>query len=169
MPISVEIQAEAAIAELRRIGIASAENALLSAVGDRFLAWIDDNFRRKGAEIPWAPLRPNTIVKRRKGSAEPLQDTGRMRQSVSRKVIGSAVQIGYASRIAEFHHFGTSRYIIRPVRARMLKFPTTSGIRYARFVRHPGLPARRLLPLEPTAERIAAEEVNAIFERAKKA
>jgi len=163
---TVEIRADDAIRELQRVGLAFNVGHLLDVVGDRMLSWADQNFQAAGAEFPWAPLRPSTIASRRKGSSAPLQDTGRLRQSVTKQVLGESVRIGYGVETAAWHHFGTSPYLIRPTRARALRFVTTEGVAFAQIVRHPGLPRRRLLPSEPLASQLATAEVDAIVERA---
>ena len=163
---TVEIRADEAIREFQRIGLAFHVTQILDVVGDRLLAWADQNFQSGGAETPWAPLRPNTIAGRRKGSSAPLQDTGRLRQSVTRKSVGDAVHIGYGVETAAWHHFGTSPYLIRPTKARALRFTTTEGVVFRRLVRHPGLPARRLLPSDALAGQLATAEVDALVERA---
>lgn len=168
MTVDVEIKADAAIAELRRIRGAYTPTTMLNAIGDRLLFWIDENFRRTGIEVPWPPLRPNTIAGRRRGSSQPLQDTGRLRQSANKQVVGDAVRVGYASLIAPFHHFGTSPYTIRPVRARALRFQTVEGTVFTKRVRHPGLPRRQLIPSQKLGGELARQEADAIVERASR-
>lgn len=77
-------------------------------------------------------------------------DTGRLRSSIrverrsffgfrSRWIIGSDVEY------AEMVHDGTRPHIIRPRRARALRFRMGGRIVYAKFVRHPGTRARPFL------------------------
>ena len=130
---------------------------MLGLIGARHLEWIQDNFERRGIESAWPPLRPNTIAGRRLGSSAPLQDTGRLRQSFVVRMLGNAVEVGSAMKIAAIHHEGSGSYVIRPRQARFLKFMTTAGEVFARSVRHPGIPRRRLIPSVGLGERLAIE------------
>lgn len=57
---------------------------------------------------PWAPLKPTTIARRRKGSSVPLRDTGNLMASVQYKAGADSVSInvGRADRPAAVHQFG---------------------------------------------------------------
>jgi len=162
----IKIDARDAIRELSRVSIALRPSDLLNVIGDRLLFWMDSNLQKAGAEVPWAPLRPNTIAGRRSGSSAPLQDTGRLRQSANKKVQVTQVKVGYSSKVAPFHHIGSKAHIIRPVRARMLRFMTTDGQVFRHSVRHPGLPRRRLLPSDGLAGEMARTEVDAVLRKA---
>lgn len=151
------------------------KNIILRLLGQRFIRWVDMNFRQEGIEMKWKALSPGTIAGRRGGRASSarfrgqniigsnigsagakiLQDTGRLKQSFTDRIIGDTVHIGTQSKIAEYHHFGTKPYTIVPVRAKVLVFMTSSGVKAAKRVNHPGLPARPLLPTKFAAERIA--------------
>lgn len=162
----------------------AAEGVYLKLVGDRYLAWMNQNFRQAGAEHPWKPLSANTIASRRKGkgggSAQPLRDTGRMAQSFVSEVQVGAVWVGTRDKKAEWHHFGTSPYQITTNppgrearraggRPGALRFMTPAGPVYRREVQHPGLPARPLLPSQTLAEELARQELTAYLEEAAKA
>lgn len=139
------------------------------AVGLVFLRWIDQNFKSQGTEKKWAPLKPSTIAGRRKGkgsgTAQTLQDTGRLKQSFSiLKDDGSSVTVGTNLFYAKFHHVGTSPYEIRPKQSRVLRFMTPNGFRFARKVNHPGLPSRPLIPSDALAKEIAIAAVNKIID-----
>lgn len=116
--------------------------------------WILENFDRDGKlAVPgsgWAALKPNTIVGRRrgKGGASPkiLRDSGLLRASVNSKADARQARAGFADRKALFHHAGTKSYPIVPKRAPFLVFMTTSGLVRTKKVKHPGLPARPLIP-----------------------
>ncbi len=138
---------------------------LLKAIGLRHLRWINDNFRAGGLDPKWKPLSPNTVATRRGSGAQPLRDTGRLAQSFTESVQGDTVSIGTQMRIAEFHHEGTKPYQIRPNSRRVLRFRTAAGLRYARKVNHPGLPARRLLPKKEASEKMATDIVLAAVEK----
>ena len=60
---------------------------------------------------------------------------------------------------AQFHEFGTTAHTIRPRSARWLRFKTTSGVAWAKHVRHPGNPARPMLPDENTARSLAMDVI----------
>lgn len=56
---------------------------------------------------PWKPLKAATIARRRKGSAKPLLDTGRLRNSIAWQQAGpAAVDIGTSLAYAAIHQFG---------------------------------------------------------------
>lgn len=153
--------------KLDRIGSRLSTRQILNAIGLRHLKWINDNFKAAGLEKPWRPLAPNTIAGRRAGSSSPLQDTGRLRQSFTHRVVNDkAVEVGSTNKLAEIHHGGTGRRIIRPVNARALRFPTTEGIRFAKFVNHPGIPARPLLPSRRLAKRLGLAVFNRMVDKA---
>ena len=55
---------------------------------------------------PWQKLKASTIARRRKGSSQPLLDTGRLRNSISFRLIGNGVEVGTNVRYAAIHQFG---------------------------------------------------------------
>ena len=153
---SVKFDARDAQRRLARLGTRLKSEDILEGVANRVLAWVDENFRRRGIERPWRPLSPNTIAARRKGSSAPLQDTGRLKQSftITRRA-PRLIEVGTNVTYAEFHEEGTDPYTIRPRRASVLRFTTADGVRFARSVRHPGLPQRKMLPTTREANRLA--------------
>jgi len=161
----VKIDARVAIGLLRAFNKKLGSSDLLNVVGDRLLFWMDENFQKRGTEVPWAPLRPNTVAGRRSGSSAPLQDTGKLRQSANKKVMKTQVKVGYSSRLASFHHFGSAGRVIRPVRARALRFITTAGPVVRQSVRWPGIPKRRLLPSDALAGKLAEAEIEAVLKK----
>lgn len=57
--------------------------------------------------LPWRPLSPRTVARRRKGSSKPLLDTGRLRNSITYRLLGSTgVEIGSNTAYAAIHQFG---------------------------------------------------------------
>jgi phage gpG-like protein len=54
--------------------------------------------------------------------------------------------------LAPIHEEGTHPYVIRPRRGTRLRFATMTGVRYARVVNHPGLPARPVGIVQPEDE-----------------
>lgn len=164
--IAIDLDINAALAEFKRVGSVLSVAQILGLIGDRYLAWIDENFRREGIESPWAPLRPNTVAARRKGSKKILQDTSTLKKSANKKVVADLLRVGFASKVAEWHHFGTDPVDFGPKTKKALRFITTDGVTFAKFVRHPGLPARPLLPSKSVAGKIASDVVEASIRKA---
>lgn len=84
-------------------------NVLLRAIALRQRKWIDDNFRGEGklSVGGWGPLKAATIARRRKGSSQILQDTGRLKGSFDTLDIGDTyVVVGSRLRYAATHNFG---------------------------------------------------------------
>ncbi len=89
--------------------------------------------------------------------------TGDLRDSVVQKahpdhierVSKERLEIGTKHWLAPIHQYGTRPYRIVPKQKRVLVFYTSSGIRFARAVYHPGVPARPFLRVrESTAQTI---------------
>lgn len=155
---------------LRKVGILRRilqGRRILGIVADAQLKWIDQNFEQNGAlsAPPWAPNRPNTVAS--KGHSRILQRTGGLRRSFRSKISvfrgGGRVQVGTGHRLAQFAEHGTRAHIILPRRAKVLRFVTVQGTVFARRVRHPGTPARRMLPRREVAERISVSAINAFI------
>jgi phage gpG-like protein len=176
--VQLDVRVDVADA-VRRLAQARARfdaGAYLRLVGNRLLAWVDENFRRAGAETPWRPLSPNTVAGRRRGQGsggpQPLRDTGRMAQSFVYELLGDAVWVGTRDQKAVWHHLGTPareittapqdrRARTSPTRPGALRFMTPAGPVFRRRVRHPGIPARPLLPTRSLAERLANDVLEA--------
>lgn len=148
----------------------------LRAIGFRLMGWVDQQFRTDGnapgSRTPWKPLSPNTVAGRRRGSNRPLQDTGRLKQSWgpaagNPHVIGDhTVQVSSNLKYTPYHEFGTGPYVIRPRRpGGVLAFMTAGGKRFARFVNHPGLPARPMSPPVDVAKKLAIDTLNAAIQK----
>ena len=149
-------------------GVAFNPRALLKAIGEAQVRWINKNFDTSGGMVGgWAPLSPNTIAGRRRGSNKPLQDTGALRRSLNHyEVHGDReVTIGsnlpYAAPVTE----GSRPHVIVPVNAKALRFMTTEGVKFAVRVMHPGLPERRALPNQVEAKEMAVALINARLKR----
>jgi phage gpG-like protein len=73
--------------------------------------------------VPWRPLARSTVARRRKGSSQPLLDTGRLRSSISYRLLGSTgVEVGTNVRYAAIHQFGgTISFAARSIRVRLRK------------------------------------------------
>jgi len=168
--VSAGIEITVDTAQLRvaidKIIAAMGLDTLLSLIGKRQLAWIDQNFKDQGTENKWKALRPNTVVGRRMGSSSILQDKGLLKNSFTDVVIGDAVHVGTANQISKYHQDGTAPYDIRPKTKRALAFMTVGGRIARRGVHHPGLPARPMLPTSAVAERIAIDTLEQAIDKA---
>lgn len=159
--VSLRADYKAAVKKLELYEISLDENEVLGAIGQRLLRWIGQNFRSEGGLVGgWKPLTPGTIAGRRKKGrgAKILRDTGRLQQSFVSAVSGRKVEVGSAEPRADWHHFGTKPYTIRPVSAKLLRFMGPEGkYVFSKEVHHPGLPARKLVPPEEEAEKLAVK------------
>jgi len=123
----------------------------LSAVGSLIKESIRTNFAQGGRPTPWKP------VKNRDG--QPLRDTGRLMNSITRKVTGNEVKVGSNVVYAALHHygaekgsFGTFVHMVKSHKRRVtqafgkpLKFPVWATVHpHAREVSLPigNIPAR---------------------------
>jgi phage gpG-like protein len=183
--VGTVVKTQEAEQALRRAQQALDPAPLLEAIGARLLAWVDENFRRHGAERPWAPLKPSTIAGRRRGKGsgapQPLRDTGRLAQSFVREITGHTVWVGTRDQRAPWHHYGTAPYRIttkppgrparrNPGRRGALRFVGPSGeYVFRREVQHPGLPARPLIPSARLARELAEGVVAAYIRRVRDA
>jgi phage gpG-like protein len=146
---------------------------LMKLLGQTTHNWIMRNARSAGALLKgrrWPPLAPSTRAARRRGSGKPLMDTGHMMRQWSWRTTRTQAIIGNPMDIAEYHQEGTGLYgparrgyIIKPVKAKALRFVTggyTIGLHgkalkrsprdytFAKYVKHPGIRQRRMLPTE---------------------
>ena len=166
--------------------------ALYKLVGQRLLKWVNDNFKAEGLEVKWPALSPNTIASRRAGSiknsqgavkyrgrrvvgsagglsgAKPLQDTGRLKQSFFADSFYDRLIVGTQNAVAEYHHFGTKAFTIRPNVKKMLYFMTAGGPAFAKVVHHPGIPKRPLLPSDAMTQALGEQTIGAEIARAMK-
>ena len=165
--ITIRTNARDAIRRIARFRRVFDEKTLLRIVGQRHLNYIDENFRLQGAERAWRPLATSTRANPRRGAgARILRDTGRLAQSFTSRLRGRSVEVGTNVQYAEFHEEGTRPYVILPTRAKALRFFTADGVRFARSVQHPGLPARKMLPSKRLAENLAGDVIGATVQRA---
>ena len=65
--VDVSVDIKPAQQAMLALGGVFQQQPYLALVGQRLLAWVNQNFVQHGAEIPWAPLSPNTIASRRGG------------------------------------------------------------------------------------------------------
>jgi phage gpG-like protein len=104
-----------------------------------------------------------------KGPTTLAVQSDRLRSSVRStepQIVGTSVlsSLGSNVKYAGVHEYGTGPYTIRARNGKALRWGTPSGIRFARTVRHPGHPARRMFAsgVEEKLgayERLIAEEV----------
>ena len=163
----LDVDLKEARRRIRAFVVTLDERELLEAVGLRHLKWVNDNFRQEGSEKKWKPLSPNTTAKPGRGgiSAKILRDTGRLSQSFTSNVEGNTVVVGSADKRAEWHHFGTRPFVIRPKNKRVLFFHTKAGPTFARVVHHPGIPSRKLLPSNRLGQFLADQVINAAVKK----
>lgn len=179
MSIRIDITADTQQAEekLAKVQRAFERPVFLGLVGERLLAWIDENFRKGGAEVPWRPLSPNTVAGRRGGGAgaQPLRDIGRLAASFVYRVFPEEVWVGTEDKKAVWHHLGTPARTITtqppgrpsrtdPKRPGALMFMTPAGPVFRRSVHHPGIPPRPLLPSKDLARQLAQGVMEAYVE-----
>ncbi|MCP2041772.1 phage virion morphogenesis protein [Neisseria sp. HSC-16F19] len=120
---------------------------LMAVVAARMRRAVDDNFNAQGRPA-WAGIkRPGTI----------LQDSGRLRNSITEQSDADSAVVGTNLAYAPYHQFGTRAYTIRPKNKKRLYW---QGARHpARAVSHPGLKARPFLVLTPADEEDLVESV----------
>lgn len=127
---------------------------LLGIAGMTMLEGIRKAFdagRDPGTGQAWKKNRPNTVAS--KGSSRINYDTGYMRRSLAKGKAGNifrlsndSVVVGTRVKHAIFAQEGTKAHRIRPKReGGMLRFTTTGGTVFAREVKHPGTPKRRII------------------------
>jgi len=82
----------------------------LKKTGVYMLGSIDKNFRYEGRPNKWESLKPATLKARRGGGGgKILQDTGRLKQSLTIKEMPLSVSIGTNVKYGKFHQFGSPR------------------------------------------------------------
>ena len=146
---------------------------LLALIGARFLSYADESFRTNGRG-KWKPLSQLTLLLRKHGGNQPLQDSGRYKQSFVQVSdhqtyveVGTNLKTGTGLSLGRIHEFGTGPYTIRAQKAHGLAAQTRAGawLHFGKEVRHPGIPARPVLPPKAVAERLAKETLEAILSR----
>lgn len=111
MRIEIQLDATGASRAIAALGQRARNlRPLFAAIGDDIVAASLLGFKdsRDPYGQPWKPLAPATIARRRKGSSTPLLDTGRLRNSITRRVLagGNGVEIGSNVIYAAIHNFG---------------------------------------------------------------
>lgn len=162
------------------------------AIGMKMLAMVGANFEQSGIWAKWAPLKASTLYGRRGkgGGGKALMDTGRLRASFRSQATTQSVRVGSPLTIAKYHDEGRKGpWVIKPKTAKALAFPFPGGgvivtkgmtksyghqkkgaayfkgkgFLVVKGVKHPGYPARFLLPPTTFAESYAAGVVEAII------
>ncbi|HET7558881.1 MAG TPA: phage virion morphogenesis protein [Limnochordia bacterium] len=155
--ITPELQAKARRLQSFREPLVQAQALMLRSV--------DQNFRSDGRP-KWPPLAPSTVAQRRKGSSRPLQDTGRLRVSVTaqdgtgavRTVNDSVAIIGTTVKYARLMQEGGTINVpaLTPKRAKALRWIGGGGaVHFARRTKaHTvSIPARPFLLFQAEDER----------------
>lgn len=102
-------EVNAAFRKLTKVG--SDLRPVLTAIGETLVESTKLRFRDSKAPdgTHWRPLSPVTIALRRKGSSQPLMDTGLLRSSITRVVGVRDVVVGTNVRYAGTQHFGARK------------------------------------------------------------
>lgn len=166
--ITITVDSKDARQKLQRLVNLINVRELLQAIGNRHVRWMVDNLRGAGIEQKHKTMAPSTILARPKRTSDNHFSSrwqGRLAQSFVARVIGrDAVSAGTEDEFAAFHHFGTNPHVIRPTQAKYLKFRMPDGTVFTKEVKHPGIPARPLLPTKKTAEKLAHDILNTIYD-----
>lgn len=101
----------------------------LSAVGSLIKESIRTNFAQGGRPAPWK------AIKNRDG--QPLRDTGRLMNSIARKVTASEVRVGTNVIYAAVHHFGAKRGSFGTKMATVKQHSRTMQIIFGRRLKTP--------------------------------
>lgn len=163
--VGIEIDVTAALKKIGLVGFRLALPGLLKAVGLRHINWSSENINRGGFLTRWARMSPNTIfVRPVRSSSHHFSSNfaARLKQSLTSRVGAVQVSVGTQQKFARFHHFGTDPKTFGPKNKAALRFQTAGGLVFAKSVRHPGLPARPLIPSKRVGKRLANEVLNAI-------
>ena len=176
-------------AKLSRLIKAFTIEDLLTAVRLRLLGWVDENFVKKGIEERWPALAASTVMFQERQSSSPLAS---WRQKVHSRQSGNETWVGFAPEIqqqAAWHHYGTvthgagrAWYLIEPKNAKVLAAKVPGGLRasplgrvsaagyfiFGKYVKHPGVPVRRLIPSEALARKIVVDTLNGALDVAIK-
>ncbi len=182
--VTINVTALAARAKIERLAKAVGPGVILKVIGLRLLSYVDESFKTKGRGA-WRPLSPLTLAMRARGGDQPLQDTGRYKQSFVRDVggragpgtdyetddrtfveVGSNVKTPSGIPLGKIHEHGTGPFVIRVKQARTLAARLRSGawVNFGKQVNHPGIPARPVLPTAATAERLVVEVVDEMIQ-----
>lgn len=184
--VEIQVQSSAAGESIGKLAAAVGPGPILKVIGLRLMSYVDQSFKTHGRG-QWKPLAWSTLALRRRGGSEPLQDTGRYKQSFVTETdnqtfveVGTNLKTPDGTVLAKIHEFGTGPYTIRAKNARVLAAHigswaggagehgpigflssgrTSNWMFFGKEVQHPGIPARPVLPDKSTAERLVVETV----------
>jgi len=88
--------------------------------------------------------------------------TGRLRRSIKRRKHGYTGEVTVGVPYAAYVEFGTRPHVIRPVRARALRFKVGGDVVFAKLVHHPGTKPNPFM--RRTAER-TLKHAGSLFEK----
>lgn len=120
--------------------------ARLAKVGRAFLRNVDEEFSlsQDPYDTPW--------VRSKKPEGKTLIQTTTLRRSFNMEVSGYTLRVGVggpASLYAASHQYGVAPYVIKPIKAKALRFVNAAGkVVFSKSINHPGLPRRLMLPEE---------------------
>ena len=183
---TVSIESAVLAKQVQKLAEITTPATVLKVIGLRLMAWVDESFKTRGRGL-WAPLAWSTLALRQRGGDQPLQDTGRYRQSfVSETDQSTYVEVGSSLKtpsglvLAAIHENGTRPFTIRVRTAKVLAARYGSGAGgaaqssplglinsrrtsgwaiFGKEVQHPGIPARPVLPNQPQAEQLVKTTV----------
>lgn len=170
--VSISVLNSIGKAKLQRMIFAVGPAPMLKVVGARIMSYIDESFRTNGRGT-WPPLAPSTLAMRQSGGDQPLQDTGKYKQSFVTETdgktyveIGSSLKTPSGIPLAAIHELGTPPFVIRAKNAKILAAQTRGGnwVRFGKVVNHPGIPARPVLPTQAQAEKLVQDTVNEMID-----
>lgn len=179
--VTINVTTLAAREKIERLAKAIGPGPILKVIGMRLLSYVDESFKTHGRGA-WRPLAELTLAMRNRGGDQPLQDTGRYKQSFVSETggpgkdyetdgktfveVGSNVKTPSGIPLGKIHEFGTGPFVIRVKTARTLAARLRSGawINFGKQVNHPGIPARPVLPTAATAERLVVESVTEMLD-----
>jgi phage gpG-like protein len=161
---------------------------LYAAIAVELLKEIHKAFDGTASWARWPKLKASTLYGHRSGdSAKPLARSGRLRGSFRPDWDSKHARVGSPLKIAAYHHEGRSGpWTIAPRRRKALAFPWAGGapaggfksyghlkrsktfregknFAVVRKVRHPGYPARPMLPPQARALEIANEVLSVML------
>lgn len=164
--IGIDVDSIAAQRRINRLAKALGRDTALELIAQRHLNWINKNLKAAGLEEPWEQMAPSTrFVRPQRPASNNFSSQFLTQLSQSMTILrksGSAVTVGTEQKYADYQHFGTKPYVIRPKRAKFLRFVGNSGAMViARKVNHPGIPARPMLPSKMMAKNLAIQVLQA--------
>ncbi len=144
-------------------------------IGIKILQLVQFAFRRQKSPEgkAWKKLAKTTIFARKKRSKAILQDTGGLRKSYVFSANRVQARVGSKSKLSIIHQEGTKAKIIKAKSGKVLLIPWPPGHKglkatklkspvggathaiFRKKVKHPGLPARPMMPQLATSARVA--------------